>query len=179
MALYETSGGRQDFLLLNYDNVDFFVNRSQFSGSTTLNDIRTIKSSLTYINKVFKYNGNNILLFDCDQFLKDIYACEIGNKSCLCLLMRLDNFTDKNKPLIKKLLARNPRISQESLGLIITSHSEIKKLVFDEIYLSPRGVRRLLREQGLYGCRFPESGRIQYYIDLELIIINVLKGKKS
>lgn len=176
MVDFEISNGSQDFLLLNYDDADFFVNRNQFSGSTSLQDVKSIKSSLPYVNSIFEFNNENILLFDCNQYLKDNYGCEVSNKSCLCLLMQSDNFTAVNRPLVQKLLGKNPKFSQEYLGLIITSHSEISKVMIDEIFLSPSGIRPLLNKNGLYGCRFPEEGRIQYFIDLELMIINVLKG---
>lgn len=166
----------QDFLILNYETIDFFVNRDQFSGSTTLDEIKEIKSPISYINQMFKYNGQNILLFDCDAFLRKLYNCNSINTSRLCLLMKPENFTKKGQPLINKLLNTNDSFSNEFMGLIISSHSEISKIAINEIFLSPSGIRKRLNTQGLYGCRFPVPEKIQYFIDLETIIQNVIKG---
>ncbi len=178
MEEHEVLGRRQDFLLLNYTNMDFVVNRSQFSGSTSIDELRKINSSISFINSIFTFNDQKILLFDCDDFLRQTYSCDNGNRSRLCLLMRMENFSKKIRPLIAKILAKSSKLSKEYFGLIITSHSEIRKLEIEEIYLSPKGIRRHLNRNGLYGCRFPVENRIQYYIDLEIIILNAIKGRK-
>jgi hypothetical protein len=174
---YEVTGTGQDFLLLNYDDMDFIVNRSQFSGSTSLNDVKKVKSPLPYIKSIFPYNSSKILLFDCDSFLRETYNSEKHSSSHLCLLMGMENFSLKVRSLVKRVLKGNESLSQEYLGLIITSQSEIKRLKINEIHLSPRGVRSVLNSNGLYGCRFPREDRIQYFIDLEIIIHNIILGR--
>jgi hypothetical protein len=173
---YDVLSEEQDFLILSYEEIDFFVNRDQFSSSTSLDDVKKIKSSISYINQAFKYNGQNILLFDCDRFLQDLYNCSNTTSSRLCLLMKIHNFSDVGKPLVKRLLGANHSISDEWLGLIISSNSEISKISINEIYLSPLGVREKLNNHGLYGCRFPSTEKIQFFIDLEMILNNVIKG---
>ena len=178
MVVYEAAGQGQDFLLLNYTNMDFFVNRNQFSGSTSLEKIKKIDSPISFIDSIFTFNNQNILLFDCDTFLRTTYNCDKGNRSRLCLLMRMENFSERVSPLIRLLLGKSKKLSQKYFGLIITSHSEIKKLDIEDIYLSPEGIRKHLNNHGLYGCRFPKEDRMQYFIDLEIIILNAIKGRK-
>ena len=50
-------------------------------------------------------------------------------------------------------------------------------MILDEIYLNPNGLNPLLSKNGLYGCRFPQKDRIQYFIDLQTNIINTLTRK--
>ncbi len=178
MAEYEIQSHGQDFLLLNYANMDFIVNRNQFSGSTSIDEFRKIDSPMHYIDSIFTFNNQKVLLFDCDSFLREVYNCDNENSSQLCLLMRLENFSEKIKPVVEKLLVKSKVVSNEYFGLIITSHSEIKKLKIDDIYLSPQGIRRHLKKNGLHGCRFPGEDRIQYFIDLEIIILNATKRRK-
>ncbi len=168
----------QDFLLLNYANMGFFVNRNQFSGSTSINKIRKIESHIVFINKIFNFNDQTILLFDCDDFLQQVYNCNNENKSQLCLLMRMENFSSQIRPLITRVLTQSPKLSKEYFGLLITGQSEIKKMDIEDIYLSPRGVRKHFNKYGLYGCCFPEDDSIQYFIDLEIIILNAIKGRR-
>ena len=177
MAEYEAAAPEQDFLFLSYSEIDFFVNRTQFSGSTSLDGVSRIGSPLQYLDSVFTFNNRKILLFNCDEFLRQTYNCTSGGGSRLCLLMRMENFTPKIRSHIGRLTAKNSRLSGEYIGLIITSCSEIKKLEIGRIYLSPQGIRRHLSRFGLYGCRFPDEGRIQYFIDLEIIIFNILRGR--
>ena len=174
---YEKAVFEQDFLLLSYSRMGFFINRSQFSGSTSLENVKKIKSPLPYFDSIFSYNGEKVLLFDCDAFLRAGYRCENEGSSRLCLLMKLSDFGPTDRPAIAFLLGKNPALSQEFLGLIITSRAEIKKIRIDEIHLSPPGVRETLKNQGLYGCRFPGDNRIQFYIDLETTVLNILKRK--
>lgn len=178
MTEYEITRTQQDFLLLNYSNLDFIVNRSQFTGSTSLNGIRQIKSPLPYIDRIFSYNNRNVLLFDCDSFLKETYQCHDDSSSHLCLLIGMENFSERIRPLVEKMLGGSKSLSREYLGLIITAHSEIKKISVNEIHLSPQGVRTRLKRNGLYGCRFQEENRIQHFIDLEIIIGNIIRGRK-
>lgn len=179
MTEYEVTGTGQDFLLLNYADMDFIVNRSQFSGSTSLNDVKTVKSPLPYIKSVFPYNNSKILLFDCDSFLRETYNSHSNSNSQLCLLMSMENFSTRVRALVKRVLKGNNSLSQDYLGLIITSQSEIKRLNINEIHLSPLGVRSVLNNNGLYGCRFLQEDRIQYFIDLEIMIHNIITGRNK
>ena len=174
---YEQIVYQQDFLMLNFPEMDFFVNRAQFSGSTSIEKMGKIKSSILYFNDVFTYNEQLILLFDCDSFLQKTFQCEQSTSSRLCLLMKPEDFTLKSRPLIERLLNSNNRFSKEFLGLIIPARAEIKKISINEIYLPPAGLKKTLDNYGIYGCRFPQENRIQYYIDLEKNIINILKGR--
>ena len=174
---YERAVYEQDFLLLSYSRMGFFINRSQFSGSTSLENVKKIKSPLPYFDSIFTYNGEKVLLFDCDAFLTAGYRCENEGSSRLCLLMKTSDFGPSNRPAISSLLGNNPALSQEFLGLIITSRAEITKIRIDEIFLTPPGIREPLKKRGLYGCRFSGDREIQFYIDLEITVLNIMKRK--
>ena len=179
MEEYRLAVDKQDFLLLNYSDMDFIVNRNQFSGSTSLDRVTQIESPFEFFNSTFRFNDQQILLFDCDAFLQREYACRSRGSSRLCLLMGMENFTDNGRPRIEAHIASNEDLSREFLGLIITSHSEIAELEIEGLWLSPSGIRKHLEGFGLNGCRFPGDDRIQYFIDLETIIINTLERKNT
>ena len=176
---YELTAYQQDFLLLNYEKMDFFINRAQFSGSTSIDNIIQVKSSLSYFHNVFTYNDNKVLLFDCNTFLKDTFQCEQSTPSRLCLLMRPEDFSSKGRPAIETLLNKNSSLSKEFLGLIIPAQAKIRKIGINEIYLSPGSLKKTLSFYGIYGCRFPQENRIQYFIDLETNILNILRKKNK
>ena len=174
---YKQQVYQQDFLLLNYQELDFFVSRTQFSGSTSIDKMVKSDNSVPYFDRAFTFNNKTVLLFDCDSFLQDTFHCKAVTSSQLCLLMKIDNFSKDNRPVIHKLLTTNPGFSTEYIGLIIPANAEIAKINLDDIYLPPAGLKNVLAMKGIYGCRFPEKNRVQYYIDFEVNILNtILKG---
>ena len=169
----------QDFLLLRYKEADFFINRCQFSSSAPLDKIQNIKTSTPFFSGVFSYSGNKVLLFDYNAFLGKYFRCQPESESRLCLLMKLGDFTEKGGKKIKSVLERNKQISKDYLGLIITSQAEIKPIAFEEIRLAPAKLRQALFEKGLCGCRFNVEDRIQYFVDLETGIMDIIYGRLS
>ncbi|MBN2628177.1 MAG: hypothetical protein JXA95_16050 [Spirochaetales bacterium] len=173
--VFEKASPRQDFLLISYRDMGFLINRSQFSASTTLDEVTPIKNAPPYLTGVFPYNKEKILLFDYDAYLQDTFHCRRLADSRLCILMGREDFSPERRPLIEKLL-KHPSLSRDYLGLIISAQAEIIDIPLDELFLAPRNLRSYLGRRGVYGCRFPREDMIQHFIDFEITLINALRG---
>jgi len=159
-----------DFLLLRYKELDFLVDRYQFSASTSLDRMRSARTPFPYLSHYSWFNNQRVLLFDLNRFIKETYRCQEEGLSQLCLIMRMEDFTQRSARCLKKILRLSDKISQEYIGLIVTSLAEIHPVEISRIHLSPPGLQPLLIRRGLYGSCFPEESRIQYLVDLQKLL---------
>jgi len=157
--------------------MDFLINRNQFSASTSINETHKIKSKIPYLNSFTWFNNERLLLFDFKQYLIDKFKGTPQSDSQLCLIMNQQDFTPDAWKLIGKLLSKDSRLSQSYLGLIVPSHAEIHEISLSEIKINPDGIDSLMTRNGIYGCRFSEETRIQYFIDLENHLNKGIKQK--
>lgn len=172
---FEIKAYAHEFLLLRYGDTGFFVNRAQFSASTSREELRTISSPLDYFSAFFIYSGENVLLFDFDKYLRNMFKCKQESEATMSLLMSLDDFSPANRSVIRSALARNPKLSQQYLGINITSQAQITEISIDQIYTIQGVLRDVLMRHGILGCRFPVEGEIEYFLDMETAVINVLQ----
>jgi hypothetical protein len=164
-----------NFLLIRYDNMDFLIDRNQFSGSTSLDELFPVRSGFPYLNYWGWYNRERLLMFDMNRYLTDLFQCRQLGGACLCLIMRIQDFQQQGQDFLKSLLKQSEKLSQNYFGLIISSQAEIQSLSLTEFFLSPQGIRSLLEKRGVYGCRFPEEEHIQFFIDLQKYLFYALE----
>jgi len=176
--LAATDSWIHDFLLLRYQDMDFLVDRNQFSASTSIETIYPVSKSLPYWGHWAWYNEQRLLLFDMNQYLKDLYHCRQSGNARLCLIIKTEDFIPQARHMITRLLRNSSKLSQQHLGIIVNSQAEIHTLNLKEIYLSPSSVRDFLSCRGFYGCRFPENQRIQYLVDLQKYVLYTLEAPR-
>ena len=166
-----------DFLVLAYREIDFLINRSQFSGSSSLNEIRESGfDTPDYFNKYTDYNKKSLVLCDFDQFLMDRYRCSNPSQLKLCLIIRIDEFDNKSSLSIMEIIRQHENSYSDIIGLIVSSQVEMRPLKLSGFNLNPPGLNSRLYKNGLLGCRFREAERIQFFIDIKTNIENILSG---
>ncbi len=160
-----------EFLILNYADMDFIINRNQFITSVFLENTIKFESGFKYLSSLVKYHEQTVPVFDADALLTDIYNCRIDSSLKLALISDLASFSESNRSLYKKhILKQHPELSGEYIALMVNSHARIKPLLLSEIKLIPSGIRMKHNKEGILGCRFSEQGNIQYFLDIETIV---------
>lgn len=165
--MHHSNEGRHDFLQLHYKSMDFLVDRNQFSGSTTLDGMYSMKSTQPYLENWSWYNNEKVLLFDMNGCLKNLFRCSQTGDSQLALIMEPGDFSPTARHYLLRLLDRTKGLSSRYMGMIVSSQAEIRTMELGEFNLLPSGVASLLSKRGLYGCRFPREERIQFFVDLQ------------
>ncbi len=175
-----SDGSSADFLVLQYREIDFLIHRSQFTGSSSLNELYEVHSGCPdYFDKYTDYNSRNLVLCDFDQFLMDNYKCKNPSRLKLCLIVNIADYNNETIQRVMKITDLHEDVHIDSIGLIVSSQVEIKTLSLNEFYVNPPGLDGLLLRNGLLGCRFSNESRIQFFIDIETNIRNILTGKNN
>lgn len=177
MVSTENKSVLDDFLVLNYRDKDFLISRNQFSGSTSITDRKHLKSKNSYFRSYIPYNGEKMLLCDFNLYLKDKFDSEEAGMSQVSLILHLKDTPPRHRKILMKFLSQNPSFSQTALGIIVTSQAEIHQLPLYELNLNPPGLDQRLQFFGLLGVRFADETRVQFFIDLQKNLINILTGR--
>ncbi|MCP4346630.1 MAG: hypothetical protein GY795_14030 [Desulfobacterales bacterium] len=166
---------KHEFLILNYPDMDFIINRNQFFTSIFLENTTRFESGFKHLSLLVKYHEQTLPVFDADALLTDIYKCRIDRTLKLALISDLATFSEMNRSLYKKhILKQHPDLSDKYIALKVNSHARIKTLLLSEIKLIPHGIRAKHNKEGILGCRFSEEGNIQYFLDIETIFFNCI-----
>lgn len=166
-----------DFLVLQYKELDFLINRRQFTGSSSLNEINDSEiETPEYFDKYTDYNNKRLVLCDFDQYLMDKYRCINPSQLRICLIISVESFKTEYYQRILDVMNRYENAHFDSIGLIVSSLVEMRPLPLKDININPPGLDERLQRNGLLGCRFSGLERIQFFIDIKTSIINILSG---
>lgn len=169
---------QHDFLILTYETIGFIINRNQFSASLFLDQSRPIRSNAKYIGEIIEYNDENVLVFDCDAYLQDLFEYEEKSSVHLALISDTAGFSEKNRRLFQKLTAKsNGLLSSRYLALKVGNQAGMKKIPFAELKPIPDILHGCLNREGILGCRFMDEKSIQFFIDIEDIVFHILFRK--
>ncbi|MDC7124256.1 MAG: hypothetical protein PQJ46_01730, partial [Spirochaetales bacterium] len=124
-----------DFLILQYSEIDFLINRKQFTGSSSLTQINKITSSIPYFDSYTNYNSKNLILCNVDKFLMDKYKCTNPSILKLCLIF---NISELNKELPESLknIIFEKKAHEDIIGLFVSSLVEIKPLFLGDFNIN-------------------------------------------
>ncbi len=168
------------FLILNYSEMDFIINRNQFVTSIFLENTTRFESGFKHITSLVRYYEQTLPVFDADALLKNSYNCRVNSSLRLALISDITSFSEKNRSLYKKhILKRHSDLSSKYLALMVSSHARIKSLALSESKLIPQGIKMIYKQEGVLGCRFSEQGNIQYFLDIETLVFNQIAKKES
>ncbi|MBN2618806.1 MAG: hypothetical protein JXR64_10905 [Spirochaetales bacterium] len=162
----------RDFLFIHYKYKDFIVDRNRFSSSVSFNKKMDVDIDSKYLKDVIEYGQEKILNFNLDQYLEDIFKIEIDSLSKICIISKIDQFSIKTQELLKKIFSKcNESITRELISFSITSKSEIKKNSIHAFKSLSKIYKDQFEEKGIQYCFF-ENDRIQYFIDIDKILLN-------
>jgi hypothetical protein len=172
---------RCDFLIIHYAEIDFLFNRNQVVGSVSNIEEDEIESSIPYLNSVVRYGSRTLLSVNLDLFLRNIFLIPDEPTVRFSVIVDYTVFSKNNQDTIASII-ENEQIECDKrfISFSLTSHSEIRKIDILTLKLMPDLLRSYYHTYGLFGCRFVQSNRVQYYTDLENLFFNaVLNLEKS
>lgn len=164
-----------EFLEVGYDSMGFLVNRSQFSNSMFIEEEKKVTSKLKYLDSILFFNNENIITFNLDYFVKELFNFEQNNSLQLALLSSVKLFSEKNQLLFKRLTTcASVDLSHTTIGIKVGSQAKITKVNLGQIKLPPVQVKKKLKEHGLLGVRFVSEQKAEYFLDLETLIFTTI-----
>ncbi|HBE02170.1 MAG: hypothetical protein A2096_09250 [Spirochaetes bacterium GWF1_41_5] len=154
-----------DFLLIRYRHSEFFINRSNFSGSVVYSKAAESGCRCRYLSDIIRYGEITLPAFDVDRYLQDHFKSVPENTSKLCIISRYRKGSAADLALQSVLPSDPLYLSADRLAFIITSDAEIGKFSVNTMHLLPARLRLHCRENGILSCSF-EHHKIRYFIDL-------------
>lgn len=172
------SDNRHHFLLLTYTELDFLINRDQLCASLFLERIDEFACAAPAISGTMEYRHETVPIFDFDTFLHRHFQCSIDSLVKFALICELSAFSPAFQTAFHALIGEpHPELSPTYIALTVGSQAQIIQIPLREIHLIPGSLRKTETEFGVLGCRFPETSKIQYFLDIETILRNdVLEG---
>lgn len=175
MTLKSPNTRDHDFLILTYTELDYLVNRDQLFASLFLEETTEFESGFSYLSATMQYREHTLPVFDFDAFLRDIFQCKVESLVKFALICELASFSGHNRAIYQEsILQEHQELSAEYLALTVSSQAEIKRIPLAEINLVPLGIRSKQNKEGVLGCRFSADGKIQYFLDIETIVMNCI-----
>ena len=163
------------FLILDYPDMDFIVNRDQIFASLFLEETAFFESGLLYFPASMEYYEHRLPVFELDLFLKHTFTCKIESLVKFALICELSCFSPENQAVYQaQMLHAHPDFSSDYIAFKVSSHAKIRPVPLAEISLLPEGIRLKQNKEGILGCRFPAQANMQYFLDIETILFNCL-----
>ncbi len=170
-----------DFLVSDYGECDFIINRSNISGSVSY------KSNHGVIDKynVVEYGEERLLLFDLDRFFSDYFIIKNMNSnkeissSKIVLIVEIDRFnTNVKENMISLLDSISNSLCTGKIAILISSHTTVLNIDLACLKLLPKVLKSSYKKKGILAVRFAEGSRLQYFVDIERILSNQFLRKE-
>ncbi len=175
MILKPPDAHTHEFLILDYPDIDFIVNRDQIFASLFLEETSAFESRFRYLSAQMEYSDHTLPVFDLDLFLKDIFDCRIEGFVKFALISEFAAFSEKLRGTYQQnMLQDYSELSSEYIAFKVSSHAKIRPVPLPEISLLPSGIRWKQNKEGILGCRFPKDAHMQFFLDIETIVFNSL-----
>ena len=163
-----------DFLNIHYNNIDFYINREQFCGSSTFAIIGSAQIDFKYFSDITIYGEEKLLLFDLNSYLIKKFNAKLNGTAKLTIIVDTNNFSQNNKKTVEKnLLFDGREYSTRYIGCLIPSSSEITKSPLQQFHIFSDIFLQTLLRYGIIACFFAGK-KIMYLIDLEKFIVSAL-----
>jgi hypothetical protein len=167
-----------EFLVLSWIEMDFIINRNQFSASVFLQEEMKYQEDARYFSSLMTYNGQTLPVFNFNAFLTDTFRSGIHSNFNIALICDISLFSRANQSSYRKhFLKNNTDISSQFLAVKVSVHAGMNHVPLSEINLIPPGLRGKLNNEGILGCRFTNKNNIQYFVDIETIIFKCIREK--
>jgi hypothetical protein len=169
------------FLRAHYANMEFLFSRAQFASSSELKSEKRIKSPIRYISSFTQYNEQVLPIFDFNSYLENVFGARAETDNRMLLVLNISSLSDSSKGSLSGLNLKHGSDVQklEYFGIKIVGTSEIIVLRRNEMMILPPLMKEVQNKRGILGLRFLEDGKIQYILDLEIILLNNILHKQE
>ncbi len=164
------------FLCVRYDNMEFLFMEDQFERTENLHVEKRIKSPIHYISSATRYKGEIVPVFDLDSYLVGVFGARNTDSACRLLVMNFSSFSKDGQDSLRRLKLKNGHDKEllNHLGVRIPGSSGFIILARSEMRILPPLMHEVQQKRGILGLRFLDDGKIQYVLDSEIILFNVI-----
>jgi len=158
----------------------FLINQEQCSGSVYLPEYEHIASRLKYLSGVVELEGEKLLLFNLDGFLRTRFSIPLveDEKRRLALISDITVFKPRIQKFLGKILSQaHGDVSKTRIAFLVRTKITMETIDVRDLSSFPAGISKYLKQRGLIAMRFTEPPG--YFIDLETLLVNALFFDKS
>lgn len=158
-----------DFVVLSYPRADYLINRREVASSLYCQEEDERQSTHQTV-RVIEYNRTAYLFISLDEHLQRNYNETVPHGSGLILFAH-GNSGGRVFPAVKRK-SDNAVIDTSVIAVRSSGTAAMESMPVQGLRLLPHGIRKNLSRYGLLAVRFvPETGRVQYFLDLRKVII--------
>jgi hypothetical protein len=164
------------FFCAKYRNMEFLFMEEQFESCEALQVEKRIKSPIPYISSATRYRGIIVPVFDLDSYLMTVFGAQSNGDAYRLLFIDFRTISKERQESVRKLKLKSGTGQEEllHLGIKLTCASEIITLERHEMRILPTLMNEIQEKRGILGLRFLDDGKIQYVLDYEVILLNVI-----
>lgn len=159
----------QNFLTVDYGSIGFLINKAQFYSSCYMEKEVRASSPIPYLDRVFTYGDERILVFDMHEALRRLFSIDSNGKAELLLIVEFSKLANPVRDIFTRMKSGKNSISRQHLGLRIKSDARMISMKVGKLRLLPVPVRGYLKRFGILACTFPSDRTINYLIEVDNI----------
>lgn len=165
-----------EFLILDYSETGFIINRNQFSASILIEEEVQFASQINYLSSLIEYDGQTLPVFDFNAFINHTFNCNAESFFNIAIICNINLFSEENRSVYEEIVLRqNAEFSPAYIAFKVSAYAAIKHLPLSEIRFIPPVLKARLNTEGVLGCRFPSENMIQYFVDIETMIFKCIE----
>jgi hypothetical protein len=162
------------FLCSRYENMDFLVAKNQVGNRFLPENEKKIRSAVRFLSSIVRFEGKILPVFDFDSYLRSVFEARAINTQCIFLVSSIGKMGDACREAILGLDLKlgNDYEKIERICVKVPGSSETVTLPKNEMKILPPLMHEVQNTRGILGLRFIDEGKIQYILDMEIILIN-------
>ncbi len=166
-------------LHIAYDDYGFLLPQQQISFSKFFNQFKSVSSPSRYLNSLVTYNDEYILVFDLDQYIREIFKCKQDESNKLILIAATEKLNEDNKKFFSKIkFIGNTKLSKLHFGLKANVDSELTSVELSDLKLLSSSIKQKFIQKGILACRF-NNDKIDFLFDIDSLLQVMIKDKRK
>jgi hypothetical protein len=154
--------------------IGFLVNRNQFTSSLFIDRVNQQEELPHCCQGTIMYGSKRLLLFDFESHLQKLFHFHDSSSADLALIIPSTVLTDEAQQRLAVMAESG--IEHDFLALRIVNQSSIEQVDVSSLRAIPPAVRDAGNRGGIYGIRFIENNKVQYFIDVRTLMSPLLEG---
>lgn len=163
-----------NFLVMNCGNSGFVINRSQITASFYIDSMDTEDDATSCCSGTVTYGNEAMKLFNLMEYLAQTFHINTEEEANLAVVVSLSEISQKTADSVRSDISDNSLL-QDYLALRIANQSSIESLPLNSLRLLPDSLREHMKIRGLLGIRFTEESGIHYFVDLDTLLLDMLR----
>ncbi len=169
----------QDFLVIQYGSIDLIINRKRIIGSISFKESGFFANQDgSLINGSIVYDSSKIAVLDFNGYMCDNFFRTKHDKGCVFLVFELSGFNKDGLSLLVKDINKSVKGAiNDRIGLLVSSSVLIDHIEIGDFKLLPKVMKSGYTKKGILALRFYSDDIVQYFIDIDRIILKMIFDK--